>query len=102
MAVINHGKLVVQGSVSHLLEREMTGYSLEVKPLKGAIELIGKLPWAEILSSENDKIEVCIRQGHASELNQLLVSNQIEVFSLYPHRTLEDFFLEITQGTSEI
>jgi hypothetical protein len=35
-------------------------------------------------------------------LNRSLVSNHIEVLSFYPHRTLEDFFLKITEGTSEI
>jgi len=30
------------------------------------------------------------------------VTHGIDVSSFYPHRTLEDFFLKITEGTSEI
>jgi len=102
MAVINRGELIVQGSVSELLEKETMEYSIQVSPLDAAINLIGKLPWIEILSAKNSRIEVRVNPGHSSELNRLLVTNHIEVSSFYPHRTLEDFFLKITEGTSEI
>jgi ABC-type multidrug transport system ATPase subunit len=102
MAVVNHGELVTQGSVSELLDREPTEYSIQVSPLDPAIELIKKLPWAEVLSEENGRIEVRVALGHSSELNRLLVTNHIDVSSFYPHRTLEDYFLRITQGASEI
>ncbi len=102
MAVINHGELVVQGDVSKLLEREATEYSIQASPLDAAIKLIGDLPWAEVVSLENGKIQVHVSPGHASELNRALVTHAIAVSSFYPHRTLEDFFLKITEGTSEI
>ncbi len=102
MAVINRGELIVQGSVSELLEREATEYAIQVSPLDAAIKLIGTLSWAEVLSAENNRIEVRVGLGHASELNRLLVTSHIEVSSFFPHRTLEDYFLKITEGTSEI
>lgn len=102
MAVINRGELIAQGSVSDLLDKEPMEYSIQVSPLDSAIELLKKLPWVEVLSAENDEIELRVEPGHASELNRFLVSNHIEVSSFYPHRTLEDFFLKITKGTSEI
>jgi len=102
MAVINRGELIAQGFVSELLGKEPIEYSLQVSPLDSAVKLLGKLPWVEILAAEDDKIELRVEPGHASELNRFLVSNQIEVLSFYPHRTLEDFFLKITEGTSEI
>ena len=102
MAVINRGELVAQGPVSELLERETTDYSMEVSPADAALDLIRGLSWAEVLSVENRTLEVRIRSGRASELNRLLVTNRIEISSFSPHRTLEDFFLKITEGTSEI
>ncbi|OGP89355.1 MAG: bacitracin ABC transporter ATP-binding protein [Deltaproteobacteria bacterium RBG_16_48_10] len=102
MAVINHGELMVQGDVSELLERETTEYSIQASPLDAAIKLIGDLPWAEVVSTENGKIEVHVSPGHSSELNRLLVTHDIDISSFYPHRTLEDFFLKVTEGTSEI
>ncbi len=102
MAVINRGELVAQGPVSELLDRETTDYSMEVSPADAALGLIQSLSWAEVLSVEGGTLEVRIRSGRASELNRLLVTNRIEVSSFSPHRTLEDFFLKITEGTSEI
>lgn len=102
MAVINHGELMVQGDVSELLGREATKYSIQASPLDEAIKLIDGLPWLEVVSTENGKIEVHVSPGHASELSRLLVTHGIDVFSFYPHRTLEDFFLKVTEGTSEI
>jgi len=102
MAVINRGELIAQGSVSELLGKEVAEYSIDLSPLDRAVELIGKLPWVEILSAQNGKMEVHVEPGHASELNRFLVTQHIEVSSFSPHRTLEDFFLKITKGTSEI
>ena len=102
MAVIHHGKLIAQGRGSELLSREASDFSIEVTPLPLAVQLIGRLPWAKILSAENGRVEVWIETGRSSELNRFLVTNHVEVFSFSPHRTLEDFFLKITEGASEI
>jgi ABC-type multidrug transport system ATPase subunit len=102
MAVINRGEMIAQGAVSELLEREPMDYSIQVSPHHPAVKLIENLPWVEALSAENGKIEVRVEPGRSSELIRVLVTNDIEVFSFYPHRTLEDFFLKITEGTSEI
>jgi ABC-type multidrug transport system ATPase subunit len=102
MAVINRGELIVQGPVSELLDREETDYFIQVSPPESAVELIRSLPWVEILSTQNGKIEVRLEPHHSSELNRLLVINHVEVSSFYPHRTLEEYFLKITEGMSEI
>jgi ABC-2 type transport system ATP-binding protein len=102
MAVINRGELIAQGSVSELLDQEPTDYSIHVSPDDSALELIRKLPWVEVLSSERSKVEVRMEGGRASELNRFLMTNGIEVTSFYPHRTLEDFFLKITRGKTEL
>jgi ABC-2 type transport system ATP-binding protein len=102
MAVIHLGELVTQGSVSELLGREPTDYSIQVSPDDSALELIRKLPWVEVLSSERGKVEVRLGGGRASELNRFLITKGIEVTSFYPHRTLEDFFLKITRGKTEL
>jgi ABC-2 type transport system ATP-binding protein len=102
MAVINRGELIAQGSVADLLGKEPMQYSIQVSPFDSTVELLKKLPWVVILSAEDGKIELHVEPGHASELNRFLVSNHVEVFSFYPHRTLEDFFLKITEGISDI
>jgi ABC-type multidrug transport system ATPase subunit len=102
MAVINHGQLIAQGPVSELLGREPTDYSIHVAPDVPALDIIRKLSWVEVLSSDKGKVELRIMGGRASELNRVLITNGIEVSSLYPHKTLEDFFLKITRGKAGI
>jgi ABC-type multidrug transport system ATPase subunit len=102
MAVIHRGELIAQGTVSELLGREATDYSIEVSPLTSAVQLLENLSWVKTLSAENGKIEVRIEPGRSPELNRLLVMNHVEVFSFSTRRTLEDFFLKVTEGTSEI
>jgi len=101
MAVVNHGELVIQGSVPNYLIRSRLStpskFHLLIQRSNSS-----DTPWVEVLSLENDGIEVRVEPGHSSELNRLLVTNNIEVSSFYPHRTLEEFFLKITKGTSEI
>jgi hypothetical protein len=67
-----------------------------------AVELLKSVPWAKILSAEKGKMEIRIEPGRSSELNRFLVTSHVEVFSFSPHRTLEDYFLKVTEGTSEI
>src|SRR5512139_3179629 len=86
MAVINQGELVTQGAVSELLDRQAMEYSIEVSPLKPAVELVRKLSWVEFLSTENSCIEVRIQPGRAPELNRVLIANDMEVSSFTPHR----------------
>jgi len=103
MAVINRGELVTQGPVSELLEGKGTiPYSIEAFPVEAARKVIEEFSGAEVISVENQTLEVRIEPGSVPELNRLLVANRIEISSFYPHRTLEDFFLKITGGASEI
>ncbi len=102
MAVVHRGKLIAQGMVSELLGRETTDYSIDVSDLDLALGLLKKLSWVMIVSAEDRRLKVRIEPSRSSELNQFLVMNHVEVSSFFPHRTLEDFFLKVTEGTSEI
>ena len=102
MGVINHGELVAQGKVSELLESAVTEYTVQVSQVDTALESIARLPFAEVLSSEDGRIELRIEPGRSAELNHTLVMDGIDVSSLSPRRSLEDYFLKITGGSSEV
>jgi len=102
MAVINRGELIVQGPVSDLIGTGTNDFSIQVSALEQAVKLIKELSWVEILSARNGRIEVRVASGRSSELNRLLVLNHVEVSSLYPRSPLEEYFLKITEGASEI
>ena len=102
MAVIHRGEMKAQGSVAELLASEAIDYAIQVSPIEAALRVMQGIPWAQVLSCGESMIEVRLEPGHASELNKLLIANGIEVASLYPRRTLEDFFLRVTKGVAEI
>ena len=102
IGVINHGELVAQGKVSELLGSAVTEYTLQVSQVDTALESIARLPFAEVLSSEDGRIELRIEPGRSAELNHTLVMDGIDVSSLSPRRSLEDYFLKITGGSSEV
>jgi ABC-type multidrug transport system ATPase subunit len=102
MAVINHGEMIAQGAVAELLDREQTEYSLQASPVKAAVKLMKGLSWVAVVPDGKGATRVHIDPGRASELIRFLVMHDIEVSAFYPHRTLEDFFLKITEGISDI
>jgi len=108
MAVLNHGELIAQGIVSELLRSDPAYYTLYAAPLDRAVEILKETGWVEVTSVNNDtvsgigKIEVRFEAQRAAELNKMLVTNGIEVHAFSPRRTLEDYFLKITEGASEV
>ena len=101
MAVLNHGELIAQGKVSDLLNGDSSYYSLQASPQDRAIGLLKKTGWVEIISVANG-IDVRIEPRRAAELNKLLVMDGVDVSSFAAKRTLEDYFLKITEGASEV
>ena len=101
MAVLNHGELIAQGKVSELLNGDSSYYSLQASPQEKAVEVLKTLNWVEVLSVANG-IDIHIESRRAAELNKLLVTNDIDVSSFATKRTLEDYFLKITEGASEV
>jgi len=102
MAVLNHGELIAQGKVSELLNGDSTYYSLQVSPPENALGFLKKIDWVEIISHTNSGIDIRIDSRRAAELNKLLVTNGFDVSSFAAKRTLEDYFLKITEGASEV
>ncbi len=101
MAVLNHGELIAQGEVSALLNGDSSYYSLQASPQEKAVELLKKTGWIEVISVANG-IDLRIESRRAAELNKMLVMNGIDVSSFAAKRTLEDYFLKITEGASEV
>ncbi|HEY9166735.1 MAG TPA: ABC transporter ATP-binding protein [Candidatus Kryptonia bacterium] len=101
MAVLNHGELVAQGDVSELLNGDRTYYSITATPREKALEILRKLDWVEVAQADA-AIDVHIDSSRAAELNRILVTGGVEVSSFAARRTLEDYFLKITEGASEV
>lgn len=100
MIIINKGQKVIEGNVKDLLNSENSIYIFKVTDLIKTQLILGNLGFAkgedfEIIDNE---IKILTKKISPAKLNKIFVQNEIEVHSFYPQKSLEQFFLEITQG----
>ncbi len=101
MIILNKGKKIVEGKVSELLNRDELQVTVEVDNSSEADKIIKESKWAGKLStSTNNKLIFSLMQNEISELNKYFIQNGINVNALIPTRSLEGFFLDITEKES--
>ena len=104
MIIINKGKTVVEGSVEELLRPKELELSISVNDKEKDID-VAKNMSLEIIDKineqnfeKNNQIRLKIHRDIIPVLNKKLVENDIEVFAITPSRSLEDYFLSLTDG----
>ena len=102
MAIINRGTLVVQGNVRQLLNEGGSVVRISADPLSNAGEIARRHSSVEEVVLNGEMLEVRLPLEEVSSLNSLLVKEGVRVHALIPKRSLEDYFLSITEGTSDI
>jgi ABC-2 type transport system ATP-binding protein len=96
VAVLSRGKLIAQGTIKELL-REHDALRLHTTDDVAARTVLATLPWVESVGQQNGSLIVGAPQARAWEVARALADRQIYVNELVPmHRTLEEFFMEIT------
>ena len=102
MIIINKGSAKVEGRVEDLLNANRLRVALEVGDAEKAKSILANTRWINDLeSSINGKMIFNLSPGEVPELNKYLVQNNIPVSALVPTRSLEEYFLNITQKASE-
>jgi len=102
MAIINAGTVMVQGSVQELLSAGDLVLRVEARPVEGALRVLSGVPGVGEVKRDGEVIECSLPRERISTLNQRLVEAGIEVSALVPKRSLEEYFLSITEGASEM
>ena len=96
VAVLSRGRLIAQGTINELL-REHDSLRLRTTDDAGARTVLAALPWVEGVATLDGGLEITAPQVRAWEVSRALAERQIYVNELVPqHRTLEEFFMEIT------
>jgi len=101
MAIINRGSLVVQGEVRSLLSDREAAVRIEAEPADRALELVAGLPFVADVRRTGEWLEARIPRDRIPEVNRLLVQSGIQVRALAPKRSLEEFFLALTQSADD-
>jgi len=93
VAIINQGRLVQQGRVADLLDRQ-AGVRLDVDPLPQAISA---LEGHYSVQRDGDMLLVDVQRDDTPHLLHLLAAADVNVYQVIAQRrTLEDLFLDVT------
>ncbi len=96
VAVLSRGRLIAQGTIKELL-REHDSLRLRTTDDAAAQTVLGALPWVEGVAQQDGGLVVTAPQARSWEIARALADRQVYVSELIPlHRTLEEFFMEIT------
>lgn len=101
MIIINKGSAKVEGDVKDLLNAKKLKVSFEVDDEQRVKELIWQSGWKEKFESNTKSVFIFSLENHEiSQLNKYLVDNNISISAVIPKRSLEDYFLKITEEAS--
>lgn len=101
MIIINKGTERVEGEVKELLNASHLTVTFEVTNIEKAKAVLSNTRWSKLMkNSANSKIEFTIDSNDVAPLNRYLVENGIDVSSIIPTRSLEEYFLKITEEAS--
>jgi ABC-2 type transport system ATP-binding protein len=100
MVIINKGQTIIEGAVAELMNAQETLLSVELidKSTEAATLLLTEFPELKLEVISPKKLEMNIEKKLVPLVNAKLVSNGFEVVALEPKRTLEDFFIQMTQS----
>jgi ABC-2 type transport system ATP-binding protein len=102
MAIINRGTLAVQGNVAALLTAADTVVHIDAHPAETAATVASGQEYVRELRRTGDLLEASMPADRVPHLNAELVRAGVAVRALVPRRSLEDYFLAITEGATDI
>lgn len=102
MAIINQGSLAVQGKVADLLAAGPHIVRFDARPVDRALALLRAAPGVDHAAGADHWIECGARPESAPALTRILVEGGVDVHAVVPRRSLEEYFLSITEGASDV
>lgn len=97
MLIISKGKKVIEGTKEELLNPVKIQVELITDNKETSLKILRETKWGRFLfNNGNENILLEIAKEQIPELNRTLVERGINVISLRPKHSLEDFFLSLT------
>lgn len=99
MIIINRGTTQVEGTVDELLKTDKIKVTFEIDRIEDALRLVNESSWQNSFkSTSKNEINFELTKNEIAELNKYLIEKGFAVSAIVPVRSLEDFFLKITEG----
>ncbi|MBC8175180.1 MAG: ABC transporter ATP-binding protein [Candidatus Marinimicrobia bacterium] len=98
MAIIDLGKLIISGNVDDLLkETDLFVAEIQATPIEKARKIIDQFDFVKNVNVIGNTLKVGVTTHRLPEITKALVENGLEVTSVIPRRSLEDYFLSLTE-----
>ncbi|HZW38938.1 MAG TPA: ABC transporter ATP-binding protein [Ignavibacteriaceae bacterium] len=101
MVIINKGQAKVEGNVQDLLNSNQLRVNFRVDDVEKSKSLLSTTKWNnDINSITPNEIIFNLNPEEIPLINKMLVENNVNVSSIVPTRSLEEYFLNITEKES--
>lgn len=98
MVIINNGRALVEGNVQELVNSQDRQVAFVMGDTAAGLAVLNETEWAsKIIRSNPERIYFKINKEEIPELNAFLVGRNMQIFAVEPVRSLEEFFLQITE-----
>ena len=98
MVIIDKGSAIIEGNVNELLNANRLKVTFEINDSEKTKIILNNSSWInKIESSANNKFVFSLTNDEIPKLNSYLVENGIDVSAVIPSRSLEQYFLNITE-----
>jgi len=101
--IIDKGKKVIEGNAMELFDPSQTIVELHTFDDTGTLVKLQNSSWASNLQQQRDTaILIKLDRKHIAQFHRDLVAMNIELISLQPRHSLEDYFLQVTSGNQHV
>jgi ABC-type multidrug transport system ATPase subunit len=101
--IIDKGRKLVEGNATELFDPAQTIVELQTMDNAFALEQLKASPWSTYLQAQrNSAILLKLNRTEIPALHTALAAMQIQLLSLQPRHSLEDYFLQITSGNQHV
>lgn len=102
MLIIDNGKKVAEGKASDLLNPSDMLVLLETDNDERTRNFLYATQWSSYVQNQNGDIVLKMHRSQVPELNEELVRQGIQVYSLRSKHSLEDYFLSLTTTAQHV
>jgi len=102
MLIIDKGRKIAEGKVEHLLNPADTIVEVQTTNNDTARLLLQQSQWQSFLNADSNKIELHMHKQYIPQLARFLVERNVEIVSLHPKHSLEDYFLSLTTSNQHV
>jgi len=102
VAILKEGELIEQGSVKELLNKDNEYVEVFTEEHEKSLGLLNDLEFVKSAQSSKYGVQVELEKGYSGDLIHFLISQNIKVNYVTPkNQSLEQFFIELTEGEIE-